>query len=84
MMTMKEACEYVKNSRLERNRKHRLEVTKGDYCSGLTDKEYNRLKIPMKGAGSKGRTYSHTKLWEAQNRSERIHTMYYDNTFKTI
>ena len=75
MMTMKEACEYVKNSRLERNRKHRLEVTKGDYCSGLTDKEYNRLKIPMKGAGSKGRTYSHTKLWEAQNRSERIHTM---------
>lgn len=84
MMTMKEACEYVKNSRLERNRKHRLEVTQGDYCSGLTDKEYKKMKVSMKGAGSKGRTYSHTKLWEAQKYSNGIHTMYHDNTFKTI
>jgi hypothetical protein len=38
----------------------------------------------MKGAGSKGRTYSHTKLWEAQKYSNNIHTMYYDHTFKTI
>jgi hypothetical protein len=60
MMTMKEACEYVKNSQKERNRKHRLEVTKGDYCSGLTTKEYNRLHVRGKGAGSKGRSlFSH-------------------------
>lgn len=80
-MTMKEACEYVKNSRLERNRKHRIEVTKGDYCSGLTTKEYNRWHVRGKGAGSKGRTYSHTKLWVAQSVSNRIHTMYHDGTF---
>ena len=78
---MKEACEYVKNSRLERNRKHRLEVTQGDYCSGLTDKEYNRMYIKGKGAGSKGRSYSHNKLWVAQGVSNRIHTMYHDGTF---
>jgi hypothetical protein len=84
MMTMKEACEYVKNSRIEKAKKHRLEVTKGNYCSGLTDKEYNQMSVKGKGAGSKGRTYSHTKLWEAQKRSERIHTLYYDKTFKTI
>lgn len=84
MMTMKEACEYLTNSRKERNRLHRIEVTKGNYCSGLTNKEYNKLKTPMKGASSKGRTYSHTKLWEAQKYSNSIHTMYYDNTFKTI
>ena len=76
-MTMKEACEYVKNSKLERNRKHRLEVTKGDYCSGLTDKEYNRMYIKGKGAGSKGRSYSHNKIWVAQGKSERIHTFYH-------
>ena len=81
MMTMKEACEYVKNSRLAKNRKHRLEVTQGDYCSGLTDKEYKRVQVRAKGAGSKGRTYSHTKLWVAQGVSNRIHTMYYDGTF---
>lgn len=78
---MKEACEYVKNSRLERNRKHRLEVTQGDYCSGLTDKEYNRMYIKGKGAGSKGRSYSHNKIWVAQGVSNRIHTMYHDGTF---
>jgi len=81
MMTMKEACEYVKNSRLERNRKHRLEVTKGDYCSGLTDREYNKLRVSMKGAGSKGRSFSHTKLWESHKYSNNIHTMYHDGTF---
>ena len=81
MMTMKEACEYVKNSRLERNRKHRLEVTKGDYCSGLTTKEYNRWQVRGKGAGSKGRSFSHNKLWESQKYSNSIHTMYHDGTF---
>ena len=81
MMTMKEACEYVKNSRLEKNRKHRLEVTKGDYCSGLTTKEYNRLHVRGKGAGSKGRSFSHNKLWELQGYSSNVHTMYYDGTF---
>lgn len=81
MMTMKEACEYVKNSRLAKNRKHRIEVTQGDYCSGLTDKEYKRVQVRAKGAGSKGRTYSHTKLWVAQGVSNRIHTMYHDGSF---
>ena len=77
MMTMKEACEYVKNSRIEQNRKHRLEVTKGDYCRGLTEKEYFRLRVRVKGAGSKGRKYSHTKLWSDQDLSNRIHTFYH-------
>jgi hypothetical protein len=81
MMTMKEACEYVKNSRLAKNRKHRIEVTKGDYCSGLTDKEYKRVQVRAKGAGSKGRSFSHNKLWESQKYSNNVHTMYYDGTF---
>ena len=81
MMTMKEACEYVKNSRLERNRQHRIDHAKDGLCSGLTDKEYNRVRIPMKKAGSKGRSFSHTKLWESQKYSNNIHTMYHDGTF---
>ncbi len=35
MMTMKEACEYVKNSRLAKAKKHRNEVTKGDFLQWL-------------------------------------------------
>lgn len=81
MMTMKEACEYVKNSRLERNRQHRIDHAKDGLCSGLTDKEYNRVRISMKKAGSKGRSFSHTKLWESHKYSNNIHTMYHDGTF---
>ena len=84
MLTMKEACEYVKNSRIAKAKKHQSEVTQGDYCSGFTNKEYNKVKTPMKKASSKGRTFSHTKLWQSQNYSNNIHTMYNDNTFKTI
>ena len=84
MLTMKEACEYVKNSRIAKAKKHRSEVTQGNYCSGFSNKEYNKVKTPMKKASSKGRTFSHTKLWQSQNYSNNIHTMYNDNTFKTI
>ena len=84
MLTMKQACEYFTNSKKQRNRKHLAEVTQGDYCSGFSDKEYRKVKSVMKKASSKGRTFSHTKLWQSQNYSNKIHTMYYDNTFKTI
>lgn len=67
MMTMKEACEYVKNSRIEQARKHRIEVTQGDLCSGLTESEYNKVRTKVKGAGSRGRKHSHTKLWSHYN-----------------
>ncbi len=80
-MTMKELCSYVKAKQSEKARIHRTTVTKGDYCSGLTAKEYRKVKTKVKGAGSKGRSYSHTKLWVAQGKSERIHTMYYDKKF---
>ena len=81
MMTMKEACAYVTQQRKADAIQHRKTVTQGEYCSGLTAKEYRKVKTKGKGSGSKGRSYSHTKLWESQNRSERIHTMYYDKKY---
>jgi len=80
-MTMKEACAYVAQKRKADAIHHRETVTQGEYCSGLTAKEYRKVKTKGKGSGSKGRSYSHTKLWESQNRSERIHTMYYDKKY---
>ena len=81
MMTMKEACAYVAQKRKADAIHHRETVTQGEYCSGLTAKEYRKVKTKGKGSGSKGRSYSHTKLWDSQNRSERIHTMYYDKKY---
>lgn len=78
---MKEVCEYVKTSHRKRSAIHSATVTNGDYCRGLNDREYNRVKVKVKGAGSRGRRYSHTKLWSDQNFSNRIHTIYYDKVF---
>ena len=80
-MTMKEVCEYVKTSHKKRSAIHSATVTNGDYCSGLNDREYNRVKIKVKGSGGRGRKYSHTKLWSDKNFSNHIHTMYYDKVF---
>lgn len=79
-MTMKEACEYVKNSRIEKAAKHRAEVTQGNYCKPFTHKEYKKVKVKGKGAGQKGKKHAHTKLWNSSNHSNRIHTMYFDGT----
>lgn len=80
-MTMKEVCAYVAQKRKADAIHHRETVTQGEYCSGLTAKEYRKVKTKGKGVGSKGRSYSHTKLWVAQGKSERIHTMYYDKKY---
>ena len=62
-MTMKELCSYVKAKQSENARIHRATVTQGEYCSPLTAKEYRKIKVKAKGAGARGRKYSHTKLW---------------------
>ncbi len=66
-MTMKEVCEHVKNQR-KANAIHRNAVVliHGE-CKGLTDKQYRSTKVKAKGAGSKGRSFSHTKLWNHLN-----------------
>jgi hypothetical protein len=67
MMTMKEACEYVKNQRKE-NAIHRNSIVAiNGSCSGVTDKQYKGIKTKVKGAGSKGRKHSHNKLWSYYN-----------------
>ena len=63
MMTMKEVIAHVEAKNKQRAKEHRENVTQGDYCSGLSDKEYRKMKFTMKGAGSKSRSFAHTKLW---------------------
>ena len=66
-MTMKEACEYVANQK-KANAIHRNNVVAiSGSCSGVTEKQYKSIKVKVKGAGSKGRNHSHTKLWNHYN-----------------
>ena len=67
MMTMKEVCEYVTNQR-KVNAIHRNNVVAiNGSCSGVTEKQYKSIKTKVKGAGSRGRKHSHTKLWNHYN-----------------
>lgn len=76
-MTMKEVCEYVKTTRIAEAKKHRMEVTKGDLCSGLTESEYNKMRTRVKGAGSRGRKHAHTDLWR-HNDLESVYKIKFD------
>lgn len=72
-MTMKEACEYVTNKK-KANAIHRNNVVAiNGSCSGLTEKQYKSIKTKVKGAGSKGRKHSHTKLWDYNNSGVKIY-----------
>ena len=66
-MTMKQACELVKSNQTVKARKHMEEVRQGELCSGLTDKEWDRVRTKVKGAGSRGRKHAHTALWNYHN-----------------
>lgn len=66
-MTMKQACELVKSNQIEKAKKHMEEVRQGELCSGLTDKEWDRVQTKVKGAGSRGRKHAHTALWNYHN-----------------
>ena len=73
MMTMKEACEYVANQK-KANAVHRNNVVKqSGSCSGVTDKQYKSIKVRVKGAGTKGRNHSHTKLWNYNSSGVKIY-----------
>ena len=67
MMTMKEACEYKVQSRRKKAIEHREKVTKGDYCSGLTEKEYNKVKVKQKASFAKGKSAAFNSVWRHYN-----------------
>ena len=68
MMTMKEACAYKVQNRKARAAAHQRKVLKeigpDAIIEGFTDKEYRRISIRGKGAGSKGRKASYSSIWK--------------------
>ena len=64
MMTMKEACHYVKQTQINNGREHRR-AHSHEKCSGLTDKEYNAVITSQKSTFAKGKSYAYTARWRA-------------------
>ena len=58
---MKELCAYAIHARRQRASEHRRLAILDGKCSGLTDKEYNRVVIGQKSNFSKAKTNNEEK-----------------------
>ena len=65
---MKELCAYVKAQRKIRADEHRRLTLHDGKCSGLTDKEYNRVRVNQKTNFNKFRKFTHNRMWKYQSR----------------
>ncbi len=60
---MKELCAYAEAQRKLRADGHRRLVLLNGECSGLTDKEYNKVVTRQKSSFSKARKFTHNRMW---------------------
>lgn len=57
-------CSELKKIRLEEHKKKHIGERA---CRGLSDQEWFRVKIRQKSTFSKGKKFSHTRLWNYKN-----------------
>jgi hypothetical protein len=60
---IKELCLYVNLSRQQRARRHRRAHAADGFCSGLTEQEYMRMRVPGKKSYPKARKFTHNRMW---------------------
>ena len=64
-LTMKQACLYVEQAQKNRASEHRRKHAHDGRCSGLTDAEYNRVRISgKKSYSAKARKFTHNRMWK--------------------
>ena len=64
---MKELCAYSLQQKKLRAAEHRRKHNHEGLCSGLTDKEYNRVQTSQKSTFAKARKFTHNRLWNYTN-----------------
>tara|TARA_B100001559_G_C16353150_1_gene553666 strand:+ start:236 stop:487 length:252 start_codon:yes stop_codon:yes gene_type:complete len=66
---MKELCLYAKQAKKQRAAEHRRKHAHDGKCSGLSDAEYNRVRISgKKSYSAKARKFTHNRMWKHQTR----------------
>ena len=60
---MKELCNYSLQQKKLRAAEHRRKHAHDGMCSGLTQSEYNRMKVRQKSTFSKARKFTHNRMW---------------------
>ena len=70
--TMTELCEYVKQTRKQRAAEHRRRFAHAGRCSGLTDKEYNKVVHSQKSSFPKARKFTHHAMWRETSKEYTV------------
>ena len=65
---MKELLIYAEQQKKIRAAEHRRKHAHDGRCSGLTDKEYNQVKVRQKSTFTKARKFTHNRMWKYQTR----------------
>tara|TARA_Y100000385_G_C12636086_1_gene443406 strand:- start:2 stop:259 length:258 start_codon:yes stop_codon:yes gene_type:complete len=61
---MKELCAYVEAQRKLRKDGHRRLILHNGSCSGLTEKEYNKVVTRQKSNFAKSKKFTHNRMWQ--------------------
>jgi hypothetical protein len=69
---MTELCEYVKQSKRQRNAEHRRKFAHAGRCSGLTDKEYKSVIHNQKSSFAKARKFTHHRMWRETSKQYSV------------
>ena len=60
---MKQLLVYAEQQKKLRASEHRRRHAHDGLCSGLTDVEYNRVRVRQKSTFSKARKFTHNRMW---------------------
>jgi hypothetical protein len=69
---MKELCLYAKQAKKLRAAEHRRKHAHDGVCSGLTDAEYNRVRILGKKSYTKARKFTHNRMWQQTSKKYSV------------
>ena len=79
-MTKQDALDGIQKAKDERVLRNKEILKTYGHSKGFTQKQWNMVEIKVKGAGSKGKNHSHTKLWNYNSSGVKT---YKQNTSKS-
>jgi len=69
---MRELLNYAEQQKKLRAAEHRRKHAHDGVCSGLTDAEYNRVRISGKKSYTKARKFTHNRMWQQTSKKYSV------------
>jgi len=72
-MTKQDALDGIQKAKDERVLRNKEILKIHGHSKAFTQKQWDMVEIKVKGAGSKGRNHSHTRLWNYSDEGIKIY-----------